>query len=102
MYAHFQYRGQMSAEHVDSAVDARRRDPRPGEEMVVVVATSGDLDSVVDDIRALDPGVEVKKILPYNTLRVVVPETVLDDLCSLTGIESVETEGHLRPHESGN
>ena len=92
----------MSAEYVDSVVNSRRQHPRQGEQMTVVVGASGDLDDVVDDVAALDPDVRIEKTLPYDVLRIVVPETALDDLCSLPNVESVETEGRLRPHESGN
>lgn len=92
----------MSAEYVDSTVDARRRNPRHGERMTVVVAASGEVEDLIDDVAALEPEVEIEDTLPYEVLRVVVPEIALDDLCSLANVESVETEGRLRPHESGN
>lgn len=92
----------MSADYVDSTVDSLRRNPRQGERLTVVVAASGEAEDLIEDVAALEPEVEIEDTLPYDVLRLVVYETVLDDLCSLANVESVETEGRLRPHESGN
>lgn len=92
----------MSVEYVDSIVDDRRRNPRPGARITVAVGVIGSMEEAVEEISALDPEVDVEKTLPYDSLRIELPEMVIDDLCSLAVVESVETEGRLRSHDSGN
>lgn len=92
----------MSAEYVDETVARRRDHPREGEHLLVAVGTTGSSDGIADRISELDPAVAITKELPYDTYRVSIPETVLDELCSLPGVKSVERERQVRPHDSGN
>lgn len=50
-------------------------------------------------IAGLDGCVETS--LPYNALRVTIPEEAVEELCSLTGIAAVETIAVLDPGDAG-
>lgn len=90
----------MTAEYVDEAVHRLAESPREGESVLVAIGVTGDRTTVREHIDSL--GGEVRKTLPYDTLRVEVPETGLEDLCSMPGLESVEMEREIRTHSSGN
>lgn len=90
----------MSAEYVDNVIQSLRDDPRTGESVLVAVGVSGDPDAVAAAIE--DIGGTVRKRLPYETIRVSIPERSLTALCRLDGVESVEAEQEIRPHDSGN
>lgn len=69
-----------------------REDPIEGEEAVLIVTAEDD-----QQRRDLEPDIEsvggtVADRLQFGALRVEIEQEHIDDLCTLSGIESIETD----------
>lgn len=69
------------------SLEAIRRDPAPGSE--ITVAAKVEQEEAVSDLS--DVG-EIEKELPYGVYRVRVTEQAVDELCSLSGISSINVD----------
>lgn len=77
--------------YLSHPVRRMRDDPDP-DRTVELVVTATDADDVDDVASALaDVGADVRDRLRFGALRVACPETTVAAVCTLEGIESIET-----------
>ncbi|MFH5799159.1 hypothetical protein [Haladaptatus sp. CMAA 1911] len=81
--------------YLSHPVRAMRDDPMP-EESAVLLLRLGDADVETTAARVEDLGGEVDAELEFETLRVVLPEPAVVDLCELDGLESIETDATIQ------
>lgn len=87
-------------EYIDTAV-TRLRDSSSNVETTLLIGVSGDRDEVAARIE--ESGGIVNAQLGRATLRVTVPESIIDDLCELDGLKSIEIEREdVRTLDEGN
>jgi hypothetical protein len=87
-------------EYIDTAV-TRLRDSSSDDERTLLVGVSGDHDEIATRIE--EPGATVNAKLGRATLRVTAPESIIDDLCELEGLTSIEIEREdVRTLDEGN
>ncbi len=82
--------------YVSHPVRAMRDDPIPDESATLLLrlteeATTGTIADHVTDL-----GGEVDSELAFETLRVVVPETAVVDICELDGLDAIETDATIQ------
>jgi hypothetical protein len=70
-----------------------REDPIQGETVSLVVTGESDEEEFVAELETgiEDAGASVEQRLEFGALRVETTQDRIDDLCDLTGIESIET-----------
>lgn len=80
--------------YLSHPVRRMREDPIEGEEVVLIVTSTSEDEAALDSLElALDAvGGTVEKRLQFGSIRVRVPQELLDDLCELDGIDSIKTE----------
>jgi len=82
--------------YVSRPVRAIRDDPIQGESitLVVTLADDADRDRVEERIEAVvaAAGGELAGELGFGTVGVTVPQTAVADLCSVDGIDAIETD----------
>ena len=81
--------------YLSHPVRAMRDDPMP-EGSAALLLRLGDADVETTAARVEDLGGEVDAELEFETLRVVLPESAVVDLCELDGVESIETDATIR------
>lgn len=74
--------------YVQQQVASVRDSPSEGEEAVLLLGVDGSKKRVRQRVQELDG--DVLEELPFDTLRVRVPETAIASLCESVDIESVE------------
>jgi hypothetical protein len=78
--------------YLSHPVRRMRDDPREDAETTLVVRV-GESASVASLSKAIGvAGGTVEEELPYGALRVTIPQERIADLCSLDGIDSIETD----------
>lgn len=80
--------------YVSRPVRAMRDDPMP-EESVTLLLRLGDANVETTTARVEDAGGDVDAELAFETLRVVVPEPSVADLCELDGLRAIETDATI-------
>lgn len=78
------------ARYVHREVADVRENPTAGEEIRLLLGVRGSTSDVGERVRALDG--DVVEELPFDSLLVDVPESSVDELCTLEGVESVELD----------
>ncbi|GAA0230463.1 hypothetical protein ACFFQF_14010 [Haladaptatus pallidirubidus] len=73
----------------------RRMRDEPRDESVALVLRLGDVDSEGVESRVEAVGGEVDAELAFETLRVVVPQESVADLCEIDGLDAIETAATL-------
>lgn len=91
----------MSGVETDEVVAERLAAPREDESLLLAVGHGGCEDEVVQRVEG-DLGGTVEAVLPFETVRITLPETALSDLCGMDCVETVETEREVRLHDEGN
>lgn len=87
-------------EYIDPAV-SDLRDSERAESVTVLLGVAGDRDEFATRVEQLD--VTVDAALGRATLRVTAPESAVDALCELTGLQSIELEREdVRTLDEGN
>ncbi len=83
--------------YLSHTVRSLRDDPIPDEtvRLVLTVGDDADLSSVAESVESLDG--EVIRELQFERLLVEVAQTDLDEVCSLDGVSSIETDAVLGP-----
>lgn len=88
-------RGETTVTYVSRPVRYVRSNPTEGEivSLLLRVADDGDGDAIADAVR--DNGGVVHDRLRFQTIAVTIPEVAVDRICSLDGLEAVETDGTI-------
>jgi hypothetical protein len=82
------------APFVEDEVAQLRENATSGESVTLVVGvTDGATQRVRERIQAA--GATSVETLPFNSLQVTIPETSVDTVCDIPGIESVEFDGGM-------
>lgn len=79
--------------YVSRAVRSIREHPVEDESVTLLVRATDDVDAIRDRIEAADGTIE--DTLEFETLAVSVPQTTVEEICGLDGIESIETDRTL-------
>ena len=91
----------MSTRYVEQEVKHMRENPDSGASTTLLLGVGdASLDDIEDRIESI--GGEVTERLPFDTLEVTVPETLVADILEIEGLESVETDGSLEDLSQGN
>ncbi|WP_227354058.1 hypothetical protein [Haladaptatus salinisoli] len=86
--------------YVSRPVRAIRDEPDPGESVTLLLRLAdADAERVGASVESL--GGEVDAELAFETLRAIVPEESVADLCELDGLDAVETAGTLDAGDAG-
>ena len=87
-------------EYVDADV-RKLRDSDGDDKIAMLLGVSGDRDAFITRIRQV--GATVEGTLGRATIRVTASESVIDDLCELDGLKSIEIEREdVRTLDEGN
>lgn len=78
------------ARYVHREVADVRKDPTEGAEIRLLLGVHGSTNDVIERVRTL--GGTLVEDLPFDSLLVDVPESSVDELCDLKGVESVELD----------
>jgi len=85
---------------VEQPLHEVRDNPDPDAPVVVLIGVeSGGFDEVRD--RIVEIGTVLEE-LPFDTLKAEIPETAVQDLENLPGVESIETDAKLTELSEGN
>lgn len=76
-------------EYVDPKVETLRESESPTE-VTLLLGVSGDHDTVVEQVE--QAGATVEDTLGRATLRLTAPESVVNSLCNIDGVKSIELE----------
>lgn len=76
-------------EYIEAEIE-RLRDSTSDDEITVLLGISGDRDEFAS--RVVDVGARVEAKIGQATLRVSASESLIDDLCQLEGLKSMEIE----------
>mgnify|MGYP006896983757 CR=1 FL=1 len=70
-----------------------REDPIQGETVSLVVTGESEDEETVEELEVAveDAGASVEKRLAFGALEVTITQELIEDLCTLSGIESIET-----------
>lgn len=82
--------------YVSHPVRSMRDDPFPDESVTLLLRLVEGADSESVVARVTDLGGEVDAELEFETLRVVVPEPIVADICELDGLDAVETDATIQ------
>lgn len=88
-------------QYIQPEVERLRDDPSSGEFVdLVVVPEDGTEEVLRDRIEAL--GIEVTRDIEFGMLAVRVEETVIEELCEVTGLQSIAFDEEMEVLGSGN
>lgn len=87
--------------YIEKEVEKIRDDPTPGESIVLLVGVEPSaIEEFSSEIEKL--GGDIIEELPFETLRVKVPQETVSSICAMEGIESIETESAFEVLSQGN
>jgi len=87
-------------EYIDADVTTLR-DSSSDEETTLLLGVSGDRDEFATRVEQV--GATVNAALGQATLRVIAPQSTIDDICELDGLKSIEIEREdVRTLDEGN
>jgi len=87
-------------EYIDAEIRTLR-DSSSDDEITILLGVSGDRDEFARRVEGI--GATVEATLGQATLRVTTPESVIDQLCELEGLKSIEIEREdVRTLDEGN
>jgi len=79
--------------YLSHPVRRMRDDPVRGASVSLVVTGESEDETAVEELEAAveDTGASVERRLAFGALEVTIPQELIADLCTLSGIESIET-----------
>ncbi|EMA58724.1 hypothetical protein C470_11923 [Halorubrum distributum JCM 13561] len=87
--------------YVDRDTQDMRDDPERDTSVELLVGfNEGSADQLKQVVR--DQGGQIVEVLPFQTIKVAVPQTAIEAVCTVDGVESVETDAKLDDLSQGD